>query len=136
MATMSERVHELGITIENRRTMGTQQSQRDYPGGHHWSSTLRMGSKRLTVPFHQGSAWKRPPNAEEVLNALALDSSGYDNTGGFADWASEYGFSLEEREDRRHARMVYDTVGRQRAKLMAFLSAEDYDALLYHTEPL
>jgi hypothetical protein len=98
----------------------------------HFTCTLRNGRKRLSIPFSQGSAFTEEPTAEDVLNCLALDAAGLENSPNFDDWASEYGYDA----DSRRAEKTFKTVERQAAKLMAFLGADAYDRLVWHTESL
>lgn len=137
--TIADRVADNGITISNRRATPTAKAARDYPGGSHWISTLNMGGRKLSVPFHQGSAHRSPPTAEDVLNALVSDASGFDNATSFEDYASEYGMPLDSPSERRDAKRLYDTVGRYRDKLYEWCETAGptlYNNLLWHTEPL
>lgn len=137
-ATMHDRVRQLGITIVNKPAAPDARAASQYPGGSHWRSTLfRRGRQNgLTVVFHQGSAHKQPPTAADVLNALALDASGYENASDFDDYASEYGMPMDTAAERREARKLYAAVEREREKLKEFLSPAEYESILYDTESL
>ena len=84
----------------------------------HWYYTIRkVGSgpcEPLTGYFSQGSAHKKPPTLGEVLDCLASDSTSLES---FETWAA----------DRCH---------KQAKALKAFLGADLFDTLVYHTERL
>ena len=86
----------------------------------------------LTVYFSQGSAYEKPPTLAEVLDCLASDASGVDNTQSFEDWASEYGYDT----DSRKAEKTYNICVQQAQELKALLGQDAYDQLLYGTERL
>jgi len=101
-------------------------------GASHWKVQVRVEGRVMTIPYHLGSAHTGPPQLDDVLNSLALDSSGYENARGFEDWASEYGYDA----DSRKARGIWRQVQVQARKLKQLLGATAYDELLYHTESL
>jgi hypothetical protein len=68
--------------------------------------------------------WTHAPEAADVLDALALDASGYDNAGSFEEWADEYGYDADSLR-----------VGKQTDDLRRFMGS-DYDALVFDTESL
>jgi len=99
----------------------------------HWRVTLRRPGAKLTVYFSKGFGHEgKPAEANEVLNSLALDSSGVENASGFADWCGEYGYDT----DSRKAHKTYKICERQMERLLKFLGTEAYDELLWHTEGL
>jgi hypothetical protein len=91
--------------------------------GMHWAVTLRMGRKQMTVPFSQGWAHTKPPTAADVLDCLASDASGADES--FEDWAANYGYDT----DSRKAERTYNAVRKQTARLRQFLG-DKYEPLL------
>lgn len=63
-----------------------------------------------------------PPDAPRVLESLASDFSGIENTGTFEEWAGECGYS----EDSRCAENTFRLIQRQRAE---FIKAFGHGAL-------
>ena len=90
----------------------------------HWKVTLRHGSKRMTVPFSQGSAHTKPPTAMDVLGNLASDASGADES--FEAWASNYGYD----SDSRKAKKTYDAIRKATEKLKNFLGLALFTTLI------
>jgi len=85
----------------------------------------------ITVWFSQGNGHKKPPTAADVLDCLASDASGYENSRNFADWCAEYGYD----DDSRTAERIYHTIAEQAKELRHFLGGQDiYDRLLWETE--
>jgi len=102
-------------------------------GSSHWKCLLKLGDARMGVYFSMGSAMKGPPKLADVLDCLASDASGYENSNGdFESWCSEYGYDT----DSRKAHKTYRIVQRQAEKLRNLLGADAYDKLLWHTERL
>lgn len=99
---------------------------------HHYKVVLKRGRLRLTTHFSMGQAHCREPEAAEVLDCLASDSSGVDNARGFDDWASDLGYDT----DSRKALETFEACERQAVALKKFLGPELYEALLYKTERL
>lgn len=97
-----------------------------------WTVTLKMGRKRLTVPFSMGKAIAREPNAEDVLDCLASDAASIEIGHGFEDWADGFGYST----DSRKAEQTYKAIVRQSAKLRKFLGAHLYNVLVNDCERL
>lgn len=100
-------------------------------GDRYFKVTLRFDGRQMTVPFFQGSAWTTDPTAADVLNCLALDSSGYENASDFEDWCAEYGFDLNDPDVRAANARTYYTVKSQSEKLCAFLGFVLYTELLW-----
>ena len=72
------------------------------------------------------------PKVEDILDSLALDASGYDNSQCFEDWAGDYGYD----EDSRKGERIYQAIREERNKLEAFLGRDLYQTLLYKVERL
>lgn len=90
------------------------------PGTSHYLVTLRMGRKRLTVPFHMGSAHTSEPTAAEVLDCLVSDANSPED---FAEFCSDFGFDVDSRKaEKTHKACL--AIGR---KLRQFLG-EHFDA--------
>ena len=86
----------------------------------------------LVVYFSQGGAHKKPPTLAEVLDCLASDASGVDNTQSFEDWASEYGYDT----DSHKAEKTYNICVQQAQELKILLGQDAYNQLLNGTERL
>jgi hypothetical protein len=99
----------------------------------HWRCTLsRPGGKRMTVYFSMGVGHGgKQPDAADVLNSLALDSSGYENNQNFESWASEYGYD----PDSRSMHKTFLIVKKQAVALKRFVGGA-YEDLLFNTEGL
>mgnify|MGYP001769558210 CR=1 FL=1 len=104
----------------------------DWKDANHYKVTLKCNGKQLTTYFSQGYGITGEPKPEDVLNALASDSSGVENARSFEDWASEYGYDT----DSRKAEKIYNVCVKQSEKLKSFLGDDKYQDLLYNTESL
>lgn len=91
----------------------------------HWKVTLKHNGRRMTVPFSQGSAFRNPPSAEDVLNCLTVDAISVENARGVEDWARDLGYD----PDSKVAVKTYNLCMRQRKRLLNFLGNEGYRAL-------
>lgn len=99
----------------------------------HYKCVLRAGRSRMTVYYSKGYGHNgAEPQADEVLDCLASDASGYENAQGFEGWCSDFGYSA----DSRKAEKTYHTVEKQAKKLKALLGDSAYKALLWDTERL
>ena len=88
----------------------------DMPAGSsHWKVTLRRPGRQMTVPFSQGPAHCREPEADDVLSCLLSDASSDQQD--FASWCADLGYD----EDSRKAERTYQAVQQQTAKLQRFL---------------
>jgi hypothetical protein len=109
MATMRQRIEELGIRASLEWADANPHMDGMPAGSTHWKVTLRRkGGRRMTVYFSMGPAHTSEPEAAEVLDCLASDASGYDNARSFEDWCSEYGYD----SDSRKAERTYKTIDR------------------------
>lgn len=103
------------------------------PEGQHWKCQLRSEGRRMTVAdFTMGSGrGGRAPTCEEVLNCLAMDAAGVENSRSFEEWAGEYGYDA----DSRKAEAIYKACQSQTRKLKQFMSTH-FEALVWRTEGL
>jgi hypothetical protein len=97
----------------------------------HYRCILKVGRRRMTVPFSQGSAITREPTAEDVLDCLASDASGIENEQ-FEDWCANYGYD----PDSRKAERTFNICTKQATQLANLLGGRPYHELLYETERL
>ena len=72
------------------------------------------------------------PTLETVLDCLASDADGYDNSHDFEDWATNYGYD----PDSRRGEKLYHVVAEQAKKLRNLLGSELYTKLLCEVERL
>ena len=96
----------------------------------HWKVKLvgkRLGNATMRLYFSMGAGHNgAAPTVENVLDCLASDASGFDNSTSFEDWCAEYGYS----EDSRTALKTFKTVERQAGRLRRFLGEEYFNVLL------
>ena len=96
----------------------------------HWKCVLARPGKRMTIHFSKGYSHNgAEPTTAEVLDCLAPDAAGLDNSRNFEDWCSEYGYD----EDSRMAERIYKACTHEAARLRNFLG-DLYDQLLWHVE--
>lgn len=98
-------------------------------GAYWYAVTLRRKGRQLTVPFGMGEALTREPTAEDVMECLLSDASGYINARGFEDWASDYGYDTDSRKVYR----TYEQIEKQTDKLRRFLGT-GFDDYVWETE--
>jgi hypothetical protein len=97
---------------------------------NHYRVTIKAAKSRMTIPFSQGYGIKHEPELSSVLDCLASDASGFENSRSFEDWAGDYGYDT----DSRKAERTFMAVGKQSAKLKALLGEDAYSELLWNTE--
>ena len=95
----------------------------------HWKVVIRRPGHTLTTYFSMGYGHSgKAPKAKDVLDCLASDASGTENS--FEDWCSEYGYE----SDSRKAERIYKACEHSAKRLKAFLGEELYQQLLWHCE--
>lgn len=99
--------------------------------GFHYSVTLRGGASAMTVPFSTGTGWDHAPTVADVLDSLASDASGFEDSDGFEDWAAGLGYDT----DSRKAEATYRAVEAQTAELRQ-VAGDGFEDLLWNTERL
>lgn len=130
-------VERLGIEIAVREAFWNPNMDDDGrdPGRRHYSVRLtryedhRPGeplrryakARRLTVPFTMGSALRRPPTADDVIECLVSEARSIEDSRDSDDWAENLGM-----EPGRNARRDYNNTRRQAEKLRAFLGEQNY----------
>ncbi len=97
----------------------------------HWACHITNGNgRRIRVTFSMGRGHNGvKPTLEEVLDCLASDAAGVDNSGGFEDWALEYGYDT----DSRKAHRTWQAVCREYSKLERMFG-DQLSVLLYSVE--
>lgn len=101
---------------------------------YHFRVTMKRERKTMSLYFSVGRGWTEAQrdalSDRDVLNCLARDAAGVENSTDFADWCAELGYS----DDSRKAEKIYKTCKRQAAKLKAFLGSDLYETLLWSVE--
>jgi len=122
------------ITMTSKRVEPTTARAAEYKDGSHYKCTFhwkpsRLDGRpnagetvRLSVPFSQGSAWREPPIAADVMHCLLSD---YVSDISFEDWAEDFGFDV----DSRKALATFRLCQKQSRKLDAFLGADVFAEL-------
>src|SRR3977135_2594441 len=87
--------HPITLTLD----AGSPSPEFSAPGAHHYSATLSLDGRTMTVPYHTGSGWTTDPTVRDVLECLLSDASGCANARDFNDWAAELGFSTDQHSD-------------------------------------
>ena len=98
----------------------------------HWLVTLthKLSGRFMSLFFSQGSAYKNPPTAEDVLDSLAMDAS--DPEDNFEEWASNLGYDPDSRKAEPHLQRLPGTD----QKLQEFIGTDAYNKLLNEVERL
>ena len=117
---------------QKHRLVDSNPHMNDMPeGSTHWKITLRNQGRQLTTHYSMGPAHTEEPTLEDVLDCLASDAAGIENSPRFDQWAGEYGYD----PDSRKAERVYKVCQKQAEGLLRLLSSrETYDSLLFDTE--
>ncbi len=86
---------------------------------------------RMTLHFSKGVGHHgQAPEVTEVLDCLASDAAGIENSQDFEGFCSEYGYDT----DSRKAEKTYKACVHQTERLKRFLGDDLYDQLVWHTE--
>lgn len=105
-----------------------------FPDANGYMVTLRYRGRKMKTPYYMGPAIGREPTAHDVMTSLALDAASYDNArGDFEEWAREYGYDLDDPDQRRKTKRTFRAVEREAKKLREFLG-DDYDDFLRRDE--
>lgn len=97
----------------------------------HYKVTLHYGKRQMTTYYSMGSAHTRGPEAEDVLDCLAMDAAGIENARSFEDWCGDYGYDT----DSRRAEKTFKACQKAAEKLEKFMG-DKYQELLWETERL
>ena len=102
-------------------------------GSRHWLCRLEVQGRQMTVPFSQGPGLKEDPTVEDVLDCMAIDAAGLENSKDFAGSTGRF----EYEPDSRKAGIIYRAVVRQTEALRQMLDDKAaYRMLLWETERL
>jgi hypothetical protein len=123
------KTHKIRMTVERSQS---NPNMPDSSSMDHWKCVLRRPGHTMTVFFSMGYGHNgKEPKTADVLDCLASDAASIDNTRGFEDWCSDFGYDT----DSRKAEKMYKTCEHQAERLKNFLDG-DYTELLYNTERL
>lgn len=133
MATIEEFIEMHGIKMKECNKIHQSPYMTDFKGDH-WEIVLHMpgkGINEFVTYFSKGIGHKgKRPTVSEVLDCIASDASGYENSNSFEDWANDYGYDI----DLRRAETIYHNVKAASLNLKNFLGKEAYETLLWETE--
>ena len=107
-------------------------NMQDVENMDHWKCVLRRPGHSMTVYFSMGYGHNgKAPEAADVLDCLASDASSIENTKGFEDWCSAFGYDTNSRK----AEKAFKTCEHQAERLKNFMGGQ-YKDLLWNTERL
>ena len=133
MATIEEFIEIHGIEMKECNKIHQSPYMTDFKGDH-WEIVLHMpgkGINEFVTYFSKGIGHKgKRPTVPEVLDCIASDAAGYENSKSFEDWAMDYGYDT----GLRKAEKIYCLVKRESIDLKNFLGKEAYETLLWETE--
>lgn len=130
--TLAQFVKENKIRLRCTRTERNPYMDDAHPMNHWKVRLYQKSGATMGLYFSQGMGIHEEPDVCSVLDCLASDASGFENTGNYDDWCAEYGYEV----DSRRAFRTYRAVERQAEKLEDFLGAELYQELLWQVERL
>ena len=134
MMTIEEFIEMHGIKMKECNKIHQSPYMTDFKGDH-WEVVLHRPGKgnddEFVTYFSKGIGYKgKRPTVPEVLDCIASDVAGYENTKNFEDWAAEYGYNIS----LRRTETIYENVKNEVRKLKNFLEKEAYETLLWETE--
>lgn len=94
----------------------------DFPQADAYKVTLQYKRRKLSVPFYQGKAICKEPQAHDVIYCLISDAQSVENADSFEDWA----FSLGYDTDSRKAEKIYKACVKNQQSIRRFLGT-DFD---------
>lgn len=132
--TMSEFVKRYNVRIvksdwtdRNPHMEGSDRNMNNY------KVQLACAKRRMTLYYSMGFAHEGEPKVADVINCLASDASGVENSDAdFEKWCGEYGYDT----DSRRAERTFKACWGSSRKLKQLIGDEAYDVLLWHTEGL
>lgn len=133
MVTIKEFIAMYGIKMKRINRIYQNPHTEDFKGDH-WEVVLHtpgQGIDEFVTYFSKGFGYNgKKPTVAEVLDCIASDAMGYENTKNFEDWATEYGYNIS----LRRTETIYENVKNEVRKLKNFLEKEAYETLLWETE--
>jgi hypothetical protein len=132
MTTLTQYIEKYDIQFEYHVVYSRPDGLMSESGQSHFRCRILRKPRAFSLYFSMGSAHTSPPTLADVLDCLASDASGYENSKDFESWASEYGYDA----DSRSAEKIYRAVKRQSEQLKRTVGDEAYQELLWETERL
>ncbi len=135
MMSIEDFIKTHGIHYKECNKMHQNPHALDWKNADHWEVVLHITGKGKEPEFityysmGKGHKGKRPTMAQ-VLDTIASDAAGYEDSGSFEEWAMNYGYN----PDSRQAERTYRLVEQQSRELRRFLGKEAYESLLRDTE--
>jgi hypothetical protein len=106
-------------------------SRPNHGSGGNYKQTVHHSKLRADYEFYLSSRMTpTAPEVADVLDCLASDASGVENSRDFEEWCSEYGYDT----DSRKAEKTYRICAAQAEQLKSFLGEDLYKQLLWDTE--
>ena len=112
-----------GAKLDRSLQEDWQRNSRDF------SCRLTYQGRSMTIDYWMGRGIKHDPTAVDVLDNLLLDASSFDSARNFEEWASDFGFDMEEPESRKKAKKIYSAVRKETERLKTLLGS-DYEEFL------
>lgn len=94
----------------------------DFPQADAYKVTLQYKRRKLSVPFYQGKAICKEPQAHDVIYCLISDAQSIECADSFEDWASSLGYDT----DSRKAEKTYKACVKNQQNIRRFLGT-DFD---------
>jgi hypothetical protein len=103
-----------------------------------WTVTLRFQGRQATFPYFSGMGHRvdghpSPPSIGYVLSSLASEASTDESCASADDFADEYGYDLDDPDERRNARNTFAAIQRQTRQVRTLLG--DYFEVLVYRAP-
>ena len=133
---IDEFIKEHSIHYKRCNKMFRNPNMPDWKNADHWEVVLHITGKGLYEPelityYSMGIGHKgKKPTMQQVLDCVASDAAGYEDSGSFEEWAMNYGYN----PDSRKAEKIYLLVEQESRELRRFLGKEAYESLLRYTE--
>jgi len=136
MESLARRIQTFGVRIEVGPVLGRPNTRaRDEDNWEHDAYRVRLSRRgeQMTLKFRKGIGHHgNPPQLDEVLDSIAIDSASVENAESFEDWASDFGLD----PDSRKALATFNLCVKQAKDARRLLGPENYDLLLWNTERL
>ena len=129
MQTMNATIRTLGV----RMHAGGGTRTRNEDGWEHdrYRVKLTREGRSMTLTYRMGTGhYGSPPTLDLVLDCLASDAAGVENSDGFEDWALDYGYD----PDSRKAESFYRAGVKQTDDLRRLLGDDGFNLLVWQTE--
>lgn len=137
-ATTADRVQEYGITLAvvegPRHAIERRGNARPWS---HYAFRVQLTTadgRSMVTDWRQGEAHgKKAPSAADVLGALAVDASSYEEARDLADFADNF-YPVNDADELREVQRMYDACHDVFDQLGDVLGEDGRAALLYETE--